>query len=302
MRRCCYRRDRYFAWNGVVLLGLGVVLLLDRLGIVSIWEIVRFWPVVLVAGGTVLLVELASLAARTVGAVLIAGGLLLQASSLGYIQIRGGVWGPLALIALGVILLGRALEERNRPPAPPEPEPEPEPFSHRPDFGERFWNGAEKFRARAERFARNLESNFSEFGHGPDGNGEHVAVFSHVERRIVDQNLEKLKVVAVFGGFELDLRGASISGDQAWLEADAVFGGIEIYVPEDWQVIPRGAGVFGGFTDESQPPAVPMKKLIVSGAGVFGGVLITNQPGFWNRRSMRRLTRRERSRDWQYRD
>ena len=87
-------------------------------------------------------------------------------------------------------------------------------------------------------------------------------------------------VEAVFGGVELDLRDAGMKGDEAYVEANAVFGGIEIRVPESWQVIPRGAGVFGGFTDETRAPeanaSAPVKRLIVKGAAVFGGVMITN--------------------------
>ncbi|HEY7390602.1 MAG TPA: DUF5668 domain-containing protein [Bryobacteraceae bacterium] len=288
MKRSCYNSERYFAWNGAVLLLVGIILLLDRLGIVPLSEIVRFWPVLLVAGGTVLLVQVASLVGRTIGGVLLAAGLLLQASNLGFLRIRGEVFWPLVLIGAGVILLGRAIEERNRPPAPPKLEPPP----GRPDFSDRFWSGAEKFRAGAERFAHNLQPT----------NGEHAAVFSHVERRVTDQNLESLKIVAVFGGCEIDLRDAGIRGDQAFIQADAVFGGVEIVVPEDWQVIPRGAGVFGGFTDETQPPANPAKKLVVSGAGVFGGVVITNAPGFWNRRHMRMRERRWQKKGWHYKD
>jgi hypothetical protein len=298
MKPSCYSRERYFAWNGVVLLVVGAILLLDRLGIVPLSDTLRFWPVLLVAAGTVLLVQMASLVGRTLGGVLLAGGLILQASNLGFRPVRGSVLWPLALIGIGIILLGRAIEERNRPPAPPRLEPPPghSDFA-RPDFVDRFWAGAEKFRAGAERFARNLESN-----HSGSANGEHVAVFSHMERRVTDQNLEKLKVVAVFGGCEIDLRAAGIRGDQAFLEADAVFGGVEIVVPEDWQVSSRGAGVFGGFTDETQPPANPTKQLIVSGAGVFGGVVITNAPGFWNRRHMRMRERRWQNQGWHYKD
>jgi hypothetical protein len=108
-------------------------------------------------------------------------------------------------------------------------------------------------------------------------------VFSHVQRRVTDQNLRRIEVTAVFGGFQLDLRGAGIQGNQAEVVATAVFGGVEVIVPEDWQVIPRGAGVFGGFTDETRTPQQPTKRLIVTGAGVFGGVVITNDPGHWGR-------------------
>jgi hypothetical protein len=134
---------------------------------------------------------------------------------------------------------------------------------------------------------RNLES----------ASGEHAAVFSHIQRRVTDQNLEKMKVVSVFGGFQLDLRPAGIKADEACVQAEAVFGGIEIIVPEDWEVVPQGAGVFGGFADQTRPPEAPAKRLIVTGAGVFGGVVVTNNPGQWNRHRMRMRERR-----WQYRD
>jgi Cell wall-active antibiotics response 4TMS YvqF/Domain of unknown function (DUF5668) len=285
MKRYYHNRDRYFAWNGAVLLVLGVILLLDRLGIVSVSEVMRFWPVLLVAGGTVLMVELRSLAARTTGAVLVAGGVILQAANLGFLPVRGEVFWPVVLIGIGVILMGRALEARNRPPLEIPPE-QPE----RPDFAGRFWEGAERFREGAERFARNLESRHG----GP------AAVFSHVKSRVTDQNFETIKVVAVFGGFELDLRQAGIRGDHAVVEAEAVFGGIEIIVPEDWEVIPRGTGVFGGFSDETRTPERPAKSLIVTGAGVFGGVIITNEAGYWSRHhdSMHRRMREMRERRW----
>jgi predicted membrane protein len=265
--------DRYRPWGGLVVLAVGVILLLDRLGVIYAPDVFRFWPVLLVAAGTVVLVEAASLTVRTIGGTLLAMGLILQANNLGYLHIRGDVFWPLAIIGLGVVMLGRALEER----------PEPAVQRRRADsseFSTRFWSGA-------ERFVRNLES----------ASGEHASVFSHIQRRVTDQNLEYMKVVAVFGGFQLDLRPAGIKGDQAVIQAEAVFGGIEIIVPEDWEVVPQGAGVFGGFTDQTRPPDAPAKRLVVRGAGVFGGVVVTNNPGQWNRHRMRMRERR-----WQYRE
>ena len=265
--------ERFHGWGGVVVALLGVVLLLDRLGVVYAPDVFRFWPVLLVAAGTAVLVEAGSLALRTIGGTVLAMGLILQANNLGYLHIRGDVFWPLALIGIGVVLLGRALEERNTPSVPRR-------RADSADFSTRFWSGA-------ERFVRNLES----------ASGEHAAVFSHIQRRVTDQNLEKMKVVSVFGGFQLDLRPAGIKADEACVQAEAVFGGIEIIVPEDWEVVPQGAGVFGGFADQTRPPEAPAKRLIVTGAGVFGGVVVTNNPGQWNRHRMRMRERR-----WQYRD
>ena len=267
-------RERYHGWGGLVVLILGVILLLDRLGVVYARDVFRFWPVLLVAAGTVVLVEAGSLTLRTIGGTLLAMGLILQANNLGYLHIRGDVFWPLALIGIGIVMLGRALEQRSGPP------PVARRASDSPDFSTRFWSGA-------ERFVRNLES----------ASGEHAAVFSHIQRRVTDQNLENMKVVSVFGGFQLDLRPAAIKGDEAVIQAEAVFGGIEICVPEDWEVVPQVAGVFGGFADQTRPPEAASKRLIVRGAGVFGGVVITNEPGHWNRHRMRMRDRR-----WQYKD
>jgi predicted membrane protein len=266
-------RDRYHGWGGLVVLIVGVILLLDRLGVVYARDVFRFWPILLVAAGTVLLVEAASLTVRTIGGTLLAIGLILQANNLGYLHIRGDVIWPLALIGAGIVMLGRALENRSEPAVERR-------VADSTDFSTRFWSGA-------ERFVKNLEA----------ASGEHASVFSHIQRRVTDQNLETMKVVAVFGGFQLDLRPAGIKGDEAVIQAEAVFGGIEIIVPGDWEVVPQGAGVFGGFADQTRPPDVPAKRLIVRGAGVFGGVVVTNEPGHWNRHRTRMRERR-----WQYRD
>ena len=225
--------DRYHGWGGLVVLAVGIILLLDRLGVIYARDVFRFWPIVLVAAGTVVLVEAGSLTLRTIGGTLLAMGLILQANNLGYLRIRGDVFWPLALIGIGVVLLGRALEERREPPVPRR-------RVDSSDFSTRFWSGA-------ERFVRNLES----------ASGEHAAVFSHIERRVTDQNLERIKVA----------------------------------------VVPQGAGVFGGFTDQTRPPETPTKRLIVTGAGVFGGVVVTNEPGHFSRRRMRMRERR-----WHYKD
>jgi hypothetical protein len=107
-----------------------------------------------------------------------------------------------------------------------------------------------------------------------------AAVFSGGKRRILDQNFRSAKYDAVFGGYEIDLRKAEIAEDAATLELNAVFGGIEVKVPESWSVVMKGAGVFGGFvnnTMEPDPRLYPApKQLIVKGGAVFGGVEVKN--------------------------
>jgi len=63
---------------------------------------------------------------------------------------------------------------------------------------------------------------------------------------------------------------------------EAVFGGIEIVVPERWTVVYEGQSIFGGYTDETRPPlpdvpgAPPRKRLILRGRALFGGINVKN--------------------------
>jgi predicted membrane protein len=241
-RRRHYHRGPSSIFGGLVLLIVGLVLLLDRLDIVEAREIFNFWPLLVVAAGLSWLAKAMSTIGRLIGCLVIAAGVLLQARNLGYLYIRGDIIWPLILIGIGVLLVGRALESHGVPP-----------------------NGAPKFqRGFSFRSGQMLGS----------------ALFSGIERRIDSQDFEGGKISAVFGGIDLDLRGADIKGNEAHLKAEAVFGGIEIRVPESWEVVLRGDGVFGGVNDETRHPdphATPApKRLTIHAAAVFGGIVVNN--------------------------
>lgn len=107
-----------------------------------------------------------------------------------------------------------------------------------------------------------------------------VAVFSGSRRVIDNPDFRGGDVVAVFGGVRLDFRRAGITADKAVLEINAVFGGVEIRVPENWSVTTKGVGIFGGFDDKTihpkPDPNVKTPELIITGATVFGGMSVTN--------------------------
>src|SRR5579864_6231968 len=86
-RRRYYNRGTSSAWGGMVILAIGVVLLLDRLGIVYARDIFQFWPMLLVAAGLTWLSRATSLVGRMIGGLTVAGGLLVQADNLGYLRL-----------------------------------------------------------------------------------------------------------------------------------------------------------------------------------------------------------------------
>jgi predicted membrane protein len=103
-------------------------------------------------------------------------------------------------------------------------------------------------------------------------------VFGGGERRINAPDFRGGEVCAIFGGYEIDLTKAGIEGQEAELEATAVFGGVEIRVPEDWNVTVKGVGIFGGFSDKTNQRKIegPAPHLIVKGVAAFGGVEVKN--------------------------
>lgn len=79
----------------------------------------------------------------------------------------------------------------------------------------------------------------------------------------------------MFGAAELDLRDALPSPD-AQLDVFTAFGGVEITVPQGWQVNLSGLPLFGGFENatakDTLSPDAP--TLEVSATALFGGVEI----------------------------
>ncbi len=105
------------------------------------------------------------------------------------------------------------------------------------------------------------------------------AVFGGGKRNIVSGDFRGGKVAAVFGGFELDLRKAGMAGDSAVLHIDAVFGGVELKIPENWSVVMKGTAIFGGYSDETVQPREDtpgFKRLFLEGSAVAGGVVVKN--------------------------
>jgi predicted membrane protein len=108
------------------------------------------------------------------------------------------------------------------------------------------------------------------------------ALFGGVERRVTMNNFRGGDVTAIFGGVELDFRSADIEGEEAVLLVEAAFGGIEITVPERWNVSFEVQSIFAGYSDETRPQvpdpvgAAPRKTLVIHGRAIFGGISVKN--------------------------
>lgn len=107
-----------------------------------------------------------------------------------------------------------------------------------------------------------------------------VAVFGGSNRVVDNPDFRGGDIVSVFGGVRLDLRRAAITLDRVVLDVSAVFGGVEIRVPENWSVSTKGVGIFGGFDDKTLHPKpdanAKVPELVITGATVFGGMSVSN--------------------------
>jgi predicted membrane protein len=223
------------------LLVVGIVFLLTNLGVIYPEDVHTYWPVILVAFGVAHAVLARDAGRRLFGGIVAVAGMVLLARNLGYIH--GDIWGllwPVFVIFLGVSFLLRAIKGGHPPGASPLGFP-PVPSG------------------------------------GPNVLNEYT-VFGGVRRRIDSQEFEGGEVSAIFGGVEIDLRGAATKKDEVILELNAIFGGVELRVPDTWDVTVRGAGIFGGYEDKTMPRRDPASGkrplLVITGSAIFGGVTV----------------------------
>ena len=106
-----------------------------------------------------------------------------------------------------------------------------------------------------------------------------MAIFSGSERTYNDEVFAGSHLVAVFGGVDLDLRNAKFTKDTV-IKAFALFGGVDIKVPEDVQVKIRSGFIFGGVSDDRKGDTTKGKHTIyLDAGGGFGGITIKDKTG-----------------------
>lgn len=227
---------------GVVIITLGVLLLLDNLNIFPMRDVWDYWPVILIVVGLLRATGAASISAAVWGiGIAVAGGLILL-RNLHLFYFNFDLLWPLVIIAFGLSFLLRALERQNILP------------------GASSCAGAGPFAG--------LRT--------PSGTA--WTIFGSVERRFDSQDFRTADAAAMFGGVKLDLRQARIQADQAVIDVNCIFGGVDIFVPNNWLVSVEGTGIFGGFEDKTIPPRLAEgekpQRLLVTGVAVFGGVSV----------------------------
>lgn len=230
---------------GVFLIALGALLLIDRLFVVDlVRSVIRamsvWWPSIYILLGLALLLVW-RIRRRGIAYALIFFGTLVQISRLGIFEWwNGRTIFPMFLIAIGVwLLLARMRPSR----AVVEPAPQSAAFAEVTD---------------------------AEPGDAIDA----FIAFGAMERAATSKNFRGGEASAVCAAMELDLRHAQLAPGVQRLKVFALFGGIDVQVPPNWQVTVQGTPILGVVEDSRKTTPNPPASEEASAGGAPGGQLL----------------------------
>ncbi len=122
------------------------------------------------------------------------------------------------------------------------------------------------------------------------------AIMGGIDRHGVWTVPSRMKIVAMMGGAQLDLREALLPAGPIDLEILAVMGGVQIIVPPGLAVQMNGTAIMGGFSELNRAPVLPDPEaplLRVHGFAVMGGVDVQMRLPGETERDAHRRTRKE---------
>jgi hypothetical protein len=242
MERQDYRGYTLYSNSGLipalVVIGVGVLFLLNNLNVFYLHDVWRFWPVILIAAGLAKLVDSPFEGGRNNGIVLIVVGGVFLVNTLGFIHLSWADFWPLALIGAGLLMLWQRLYT-------PSPVPPAAGAPGAPHEG--FFNLYAVFGGVERKVTTD------------DFRGGHItAMFGGV-----DLNLRKagirgdsavVDISAIFGGVDIKV-------PPNWLvivDGASVFGG------------------FSDKSAHPSPDTPGIKRLFIKGVAVLGGVSVKN--------------------------
>jgi hypothetical protein len=258
-------KNRHFAlFPGLILITLGAGLLAREFGLLpSTVRAVDFWPILVVGFGSSSLLRrrgfwgvLFSLAVIGLGGVLLAG-------NLGFLAFPAARLWPALLLLVGIAFLIRGATAARRGPPPdsplgsggrPDEGSNPGSGPHRPFHGHHY-----ELTSEADRLSRQFTA-------------------AGAQLRIESQAWKGGELGVTAGGVELDLRNARLAPEGALLDVRVLMGGIELRVPDTWQVQCDVTPLFGGADDmtRSTQGATDAPRLRIVGSVTLGGLTIQN--------------------------
>lgn len=98
--------------------------------------------------------------------------------------------------------------------------------------------------------------------------------FSSTIKYVNNEDFKEGKINCKFGAVKMYLDKAIIKEEKAILNLNISFGGVELYIPKDWQVINKVNVTLAGLEEKNKNNNVTTKQLILTGNMSFAGVEI----------------------------
>ena len=119
-------------------------------------------------------------------------------------------------------------------------------------------------------FDKNVSKKIKELN-SKNNNDGYCSTFSS-QKINIDEEFMGTNLDAIFGGIELDLRNSNIKKDVV-INTTAIFGGIDIFVPDNVKVKIKSTSIFGGVSDKKNNKSSDKSPVIyVNATCLFGGV------------------------------
>ena len=126
-------------------------------------------------------------------------------------------------------------------------------------------------------FNSKINSEIKKLNKNMTKDNEYCATFSGQDVKFDNQEFKGADLTAVFGGVKCDIKNAIINQDVV-INATGIFGGIEIYVPDNCNVKIKSSSIFGGVTDKKNYKEISEGHIIyINATCMFGGVEIKCQ-------------------------
>jgi hypothetical protein len=253
-------------WPGLLLVCVGGALLARELGLLPpALRLVDFWPLILVFFGISRLFRGCGFMGGLFALALVLLGACLLARNLGFLFFPAAHLWPVLIVLLGVTLLIRGARRSDWRGPPPDL-----PFDARLEAPDSTGQTADAPWDDEGVRHPNLMSERERL--------DKRITFAGAEFKITSQAWKGGTLGVTAGGVELDLRYARLAPEGAVLDVRVVMGGVDIRVPDTWQILCDVTPLIGGADDSTRPTqgSAGAPQLRVVGSVTLGGLSIHN--------------------------
>lgn len=120
-------------------------------------------------------------------------------------------------------------------------------------------------------FTAKIRKSIDEVNKTNNTSDECSAIFTGQDIKVDNEEFNGKSVSAIFGGITLDLRKALITKDVV-IKCKSIFGGIEIFIPDNVKVQVKSNSAFGGVDNKTISDNNSEITIYIDATCVFGGV------------------------------